>query len=85
MIVNVPNAPDVPETSKMLEDVDSVSIAPPNGCFQHCGLLPSQIQQAGIVFIRHQMLVNVCSTLSKVIMSAAASACVPLASVTVSL
>lgn len=32
MIVNVPNAPDVPETSKMLEDVDSVSIAPHTGC-----------------------------------------------------
>lgn len=29
MIVTVPNAPpEVPETSKMLEDVDSVSIAP---------------------------------------------------------
>lgn len=32
MIVTVPNAPDVPETSKMLEDVDSVSIAPHSGC-----------------------------------------------------
>lgn len=32
MIVTVPNAPDVPETSKMLEDVDSVSIAPLSGC-----------------------------------------------------
>lgn len=32
MIVTVPNAPDVPETSKMLEDVDSVSIAPHGGC-----------------------------------------------------
>lgn len=31
MIVNVPNAPDVPETSKMLEDVDNVSIVPPTG------------------------------------------------------
>ncbi|TKS69551.1 hypothetical protein D9C73_003616 [Collichthys lucidus] len=33
MIVTVPNAPDVPETSKMLEDVDSVSIVPHAGCF----------------------------------------------------
>ena len=33
MIVTVPNAPDVPETSKMLEDVDSVSIAPHSGSF----------------------------------------------------
>ena len=32
MVVTVPNAPDVPETSKMLEDVDSVSIAPHGGC-----------------------------------------------------
>ena len=32
MIVTVPNAPDVPETSKMLEDVDSVSTAPHTGC-----------------------------------------------------
>ena len=29
MSVTVPSAPDVPETSKMLEDVDSVSTAPP--------------------------------------------------------
>lgn len=29
MLVSVPNAPDVPETSKMLEDVDNVSTAPP--------------------------------------------------------
>lgn len=27
MLVSVPNAPDVPETSKMLEDVDNVSAA----------------------------------------------------------
>uniref|UniRef100_A0A3Q2VYP4 Neogenin 1b n=1 Tax=Haplochromis burtoni TaxID=8153 RepID=A0A3Q2VYP4_HAPBU len=32
MVVTVPNAPDVPETSKMLEDVDSVSTAPHTGC-----------------------------------------------------
>lgn len=32
MLVSVPNAPDVPETSKMLEDVDNVSKAPPSGC-----------------------------------------------------
>lgn len=32
MVVTVPNAPDVPETSKMLEDVDNVSIAAPTGC-----------------------------------------------------
>lgn len=31
MLVSVPNAPDVPETSKMLEDVDNVSTAPPSG------------------------------------------------------
>lgn len=36
MIVTVPNAPDVPETSKMLEDVDSVSIAPRSGSLQYC-------------------------------------------------
>lgn len=33
MLVSVPNAPDVPETSKMLEDVDNVSTAPPSGYF----------------------------------------------------
>lgn len=36
MIVTVPNAPDVPETSKMLEDVDSVSMLPHAGILLHC-------------------------------------------------
>lgn len=35
MLVSVPNAPDVPETSKMLEDVDHVSIAPPAAEFSN--------------------------------------------------
>lgn len=50
MLVSVPNAPDVPETSKMLEDVDNVSRSPPSGGLSNAARLFWKSSQIALCF-----------------------------------
>lgn len=63
MVVTVPNAPDVPETSKMLEDVDNVSIAAPLAACSNAVMLSwfSQITLFSQTHVRFSLGTGWCS------------------------